>query len=562
VRPYDLVSNDIKKDDPDARPLWVATKSAWEDSDRQAFSDFIQNEYNVDFFKNSDVLVDCADTAVAALWIFAYKNQLPVANTLPGSGKLFGHYTRNLAWDRLKSSPDRNWKEDERFKAALRYLLDQVYTHSIVSDLYPVALTPESIQPGTIHLYLHSLNSGHTETIKKIGITPGICPNSPCISSIWGNEPSRDVIFLSGLLNYDFKKKGKDGFLKWKTPVKQSNGNWSFLPSEKYPFYSTEQYQYINLTQMDVFERLGLQTTGDTFFYTNVANLTVAIQLRQQVVEKALTLCSPGVCPVGSSLYDQYSTPTRDQRMRDTALAVQQIINSESNPQLKDFYIDYLRSKPALSETAQVPFFRRGKADSTSINFQIFNLFDFVFNTDWTQTFSNNPNDPLSERWGFNHYHEVTDYPYAIMATYLFYLRKLTFDRALLISNKTQNFCKNHTSVCQPNNSTFYQTLNSVGIDYFLSDIISNLQNFNLDHHDFIASQLQDDNMFTRFTQCNSYKIDNELFAGAETYICTDTDTRSLLNFNYYEAIFEKKFFDHLSPNPWDSFEKRWGMVP
>lgn len=178
---------------PSDNPLWPIAHQ-WTDQDEQDYDTWIHKIADVNFLVGGGVSVDCADYAMALRWIYAHDHHLPAGQTLAAGKGLFGSWQSTVEWDKLPTDAD--WKKDERFKAALRYLLNATFTHTVLTDSYPVAITPDYVTPGTIFLTLDG-DSGHTRTIFSIGPNAQ-CEQSPdCILIIWGNEPASEEGFIT-----------------------------------------------------------------------------------------------------------------------------------------------------------------------------------------------------------------------------------------------------------------------------------------------------------------------------------------------------------------------------
>ena len=140
--------------------------NTWTWDEEVKYGQWLHKTAAEDMLVGSGVLVDCADFAITLRWIYAHDHNLPAADQLAGSGELYGSWQSTRSWDRLPTNTD--WKKDERFKAALRYLLLNSYTHSLQGDLYPVQINSEFVTFGTIYLTIFQ-QSGHTRTIFDIG---------------------------------------------------------------------------------------------------------------------------------------------------------------------------------------------------------------------------------------------------------------------------------------------------------------------------------------------------------------------------------------------------------
>ncbi len=299
-------------------PIWATAKDQWTDQDELDYTDWYSQNVNTKILVGSGIVVDCADFAMTVRWIYAHDHQLPVANTLSGSGKLFGHWSTQAGWDNLKTDTD--WRKDERFKVALKYMLKNSYTHSVIDDLYPVKLSRDWVTPGSVLLILYNASTGHTELINSLGKDANLCPKDECISVIYGNEPSAETAYKDQAYIRNLGEKG-GGFLRWRWPL-LSGGTWKLTPKSKMPGYSLEQYSQVgaddNSFQEYIYATIGL-VISDTSRVSLAAN-SMFSQLLQRWNTTAMGyfMCSVQTCSPSSKLYDDFSTPSRDLRFRET----------------------------------------------------------------------------------------------------------------------------------------------------------------------------------------------------------------------------------------------------
>jgi len=318
----DGVSNTSRAEfEPAGRPLWIAKKNSWSASDEADYSNWIQNTVDIHFYDNAGFVVDCAEAAVGFRWVYARNHLLPVANTTE-TGRLLGQFISNRAWDELPENPD--WTRDERFKAGLRYVLENIYTHTIVNDLYPVAINSKSVIPGTIDLILYSSSTGHTQTIQKIGPDPTTCGSVPCITVIWGNLPAATKLFRASDWIKDLPF-GDGGLMKWRWPVLEGK-TWKLTKPESMPDYSMEQYSVQGLGDVGVadwiYEKLNIRMTAAQkaivkarMLGSYLSDRITLVAVGDAVCHTQPEDCAPGM--PGNTNYDDYSTHSRDQRIKE-----------------------------------------------------------------------------------------------------------------------------------------------------------------------------------------------------------------------------------------------------
>jgi len=293
------------------RPLWIPIRNVWTLEDEKDYANWIQTTASQDFVRGSGLLVDCADAGYLFRWVYAREKRLPIANTLSASGKLFGHFSGSAEWDKLPEHSD--WKKDERFKAALRYLFENTFTHVTFGDLYPTEIRPEYIHPGSVYLVKRKV-SGHTHTIFEISLKKGY------LQSLQGNVPASERIDLMGLA---LESKEEDVFGRWRWPV-LTNGRWSLISAKRMPGYSLEQYemkkQLLPTQELDawIYSRLGLMNFESTILFRMISDLQYFLESRVYNTALGSLSCAWFPCNPSSYEYDSYSSPSRDKRILES----------------------------------------------------------------------------------------------------------------------------------------------------------------------------------------------------------------------------------------------------
>jgi hypothetical protein len=367
---------------------WKSVKALWETDrewtweDEKDYARWVHDEVTEDYFLGSGIEFDCADFAMAVRWVYAHDHGLPVANSLPGSNRLFGNWTGSPAWDNLPTHTD--WRRDRRFKMALLHLLSLAYTHSITNDLYPVELNPTYVTPGAILLVLHSPDTGHTQVMKHVGEATRFCPDYKCSSVLWGNEPAAEQAY-SGSPYFENLGRSGGGFLRWRWPIKV-NGLWALKASREMPGYSLEQYSHPEYGYLE-FARwisiaLGEVSSEEKLVVEKIWTLISYLSQRRAVVAMGYVVCRLVPCAPGDAEYDDYSTPSRDRRFRTTqAEVMEHLLNvGTANPYVAD----------AISEANRIAVFQ---FSSTHI------MADFIF-AETPLLMSVDPRDDIYDRWG------------------------------------------------------------------------------------------------------------------------------------------------------------------
>jgi hypothetical protein len=316
-----------------ARPIhaqvWVDTQN-WDERWEDLYAEWVRTQFNEDFFVSGrwgNMATDCADAVYAPRVIFAYDNRLPFV--LPSTGQS----NRSTAFNHITNS-------DQRVRAFLARVFQQTSTKTLPIDTYPIAIKREYLKPGAIWLRNSHASenfiirlfaganapSGHTEVVKDV--TP-----SGVVYLIGSTVPIkvRTLLTVSNLAYLPDKQ--TLGFRRFIWP--QNIGK----PINVNPGYSLEQFQmgvvqnYVNnedgsqvaaglktIQQFtkDVQARLAVEKESKEDYITRVTReLCAMLHLRKEVVQDAIAYQKKtgGVC-MRSDVYDNFSTPSRDKRIK------------------------------------------------------------------------------------------------------------------------------------------------------------------------------------------------------------------------------------------------------
>ena len=353
--------------------IWTP-KNTWNWDWEVKFSEWIKNEVDTDFYVKYKLKTDCADVMYSLRWIFARINYLPAANKTM-DGVWFTHRSLKNEWKDLKTNSE--WFKDQRFMTALKFIMQQTYTHTLHKDSYPIALKAEAMLPGAFHLIV-SGKSGHTMVIyRQTPATDGVRV------MIMASTIPRDIRVLSEHMIYPTKfDPNSDSIRRMRWPL--INGSQiSLVPPEKMPFYSLEQF---NGNEVNVNRILNPNPNWEQEYNQALSSVKELLEQRRKAVDEGFKACAPNKCPAASSLYDQYSTPSRDKRLHAALNYFDMEISS-----LYDEYYSRASTEP------------------------VFTLFDESFTLNQirqvvsSEYFSSNPNDNLARRWllGKNHFGDV-----------------------------------------------------------------------------------------------------------------------------------------------------------
>lgn len=222
----------------------------------------------------------------------------------------------NPEWETLPTAPE--WYNDQRFLAAINYLLDHTFTETLWKDSYPVAINTSALLVGGYHLHLHD-GTGHTQLIFKIGTHKDEVPMTTLNSTT--PRAVRDLfefVFLSNDVDQN-----SAGFLRMRWPI-FTGDQVDLVPAEQMPQYSLEQFDpaFIHQPRSAFYEEVFARINPDADY--NLIAKKVAIQIRDmyrervKVVEQGYKICQAKHCDKGSPDYEAWSTPSRDQRILET----------------------------------------------------------------------------------------------------------------------------------------------------------------------------------------------------------------------------------------------------
>jgi hypothetical protein len=286
--------------------VWEVGDRRWTIEEERRFEKWVDETITEDFFIRYQIPTDCADAVYSIRWIYARINHLPAAATTR-DGRWIGHWSTD--WKHLPTHPE--WNMDERFRAALRYLLPMTWTGTLPLDTYPVRISSDSVTPGTLFL----LTESHTGMIGHVFLD--------------GSQTHPLQTWESGLpvkvrklgLGYFFSTKpessARSGLVKFRWPVSE-NGEWRYLSVQEHPFYSEEQYTSdFCKDSTDFVEAVARRIDPTNYAPTEkimkvMGRITRYLRERVPIVLTGYEQCHNGDCPDGSEAWEIYSTPGRD----------------------------------------------------------------------------------------------------------------------------------------------------------------------------------------------------------------------------------------------------------
>ncbi len=368
-------------DTEEPRAVVWSTKENWSLDWEIKFQEWVRANVGPTFFKDNNLATDCADVMFTLRWIFARINYLSIGNTLAGSRKLFTNESFVSKWLNLKR--DIQWQKDEVFLAALNYIMDNTYTGTLYEDSMPVKITSNTFAEGNFFLTMRGPQSmGHTEVVFNINKQPGM------IRSMASDVPRKVRVLYSyaSYPSYVDAYRFSLRSLKWIT--RNALGKWAFVSLEQHPHYSMEQFTPEFSEGFDrfynaLFYRIGIQYDY-TKHYTNLRDrLITQVNDRVSIVNDGFQFCLTNNCDTGTSNYDLWSTPSRDQKIVDSFLKINEVLQKAKLPDLEEDFKKILNtSNFKLNE------------DETA------NLLEIKENFE-NRKFTSDPRDQVLVRWGF-----------------------------------------------------------------------------------------------------------------------------------------------------------------
>lgn len=296
-------------------PLWKVTQ-AWSWDWEKKYADWINAEVDPQFFVKYKIPTDCADVAYALRWIFARNNGLPAAVRLSGSGATFTQDSTRSEW--LQFPTGGKWFEDKRFVKSLNWMTNNTYTHTLIHDSYPIAITQDALLAGSHHLALHE-QSGHTQVIYRTFYNDStMLPIRMMASTVPRAVRS---LYETEFWESEQPTEKNGGILRFRWAVKSSSGT-SMMPAASMPNFSKMQYAPEFMKEQGFFALAVLKSLNPSFTFESwlekgLLSIREQIEARRLVVEEGAKVCATRNCAPGTAEYENWSTPSRDKRIRE-----------------------------------------------------------------------------------------------------------------------------------------------------------------------------------------------------------------------------------------------------
>lgn len=262
--------------------------------------------------------VDCADVVYAMRVLYAAENGLPFAMKDPTTRK--GNLISNdmTRWDAQPA--------EKRLRNFLQLIYGVGSTLSLPADTYPTAITPETLGAGSIILTDKAKHHSWTiQNISQTGIPYLLFGSRPARTLLYerNDYPSVPFVFPEGI-----RAETNAGFRNFRQP--QDVGK----PVDEVPGFSLEQYDFPPAAFMRTVQKR-LQKVAETNqqrlarLYEEVCR---AAGERVEAIGKGVAMNAElGSRCMDATQYDDFSTPSRDQRLKDTFLDLANSYQAVSN---------------------------------------------------------------------------------------------------------------------------------------------------------------------------------------------------------------------------------------
>lgn len=393
--------------------VWNDTE-VWSKEKEAEYSEWVKSHWDKNFFNRKNLSdgtvnpfyglrADCADVVYSMRLAYSYFHQMPFAiNDPTGGSKLISN-----KMSRFDNIADQN----KRVKQFMIYIYNITSTRSLPKDTFAVELNSQWVKPGA--LILTTTTNHHSWAVKdilNIGV-PWLVFNSRvgAASSVVIQDrktwPNPYWVFEGNTT-----ATGNAGFRYWKPIDKLEKPQWEQVG------YSDEQYK-IPLNRWVKSAQGRLQTQNENPEDTLKRLMEVSCEELKGRVEAikdgALYLAAnPNRC-MNYQQYDNYSTPSRDQRFFDSLMELRNTYSS-----LLDKSIP-LKLQEDLNRV--FPYIKKTAKEESVLMEEISNLelgsyctVDYSISpkqNKWIDLaeakrrmfkgiMSNNPHDPLEVRWG------------------------------------------------------------------------------------------------------------------------------------------------------------------
>jgi len=357
--------------------LWIS-ENQWSAKWESEYSSWIANGVDKNFFVKANLETDCADAVIALRIIFAKQNKLPFQFTTNSGESLSNLSTRfNL------SDNNKNWFEDNNFVSALKFILNNTSSKTLIKDSVAIGLSAGEIKSGSF--FIHDFNnSGHVDLVHKVILNGQIYPIRMLSSTV--PKKTRELIEYP----FYFTSKpihNKTGFFRFKTVLEKNDETLTLANNNK---DNLEQYSTINLdvvfSDYVSLKLLKTHLIGYSKAYDLINLLAKKINERVNIVRDGFNYCVQHDCSDQSTGFYNYSTPSRDSNIFYIVIQLQAALAQSQNQQ-----DEFQQTSELVSEFYNLTFLIENDLKLTGKQ---------VMNTWLLGKYSSNPQDSIAARWG------------------------------------------------------------------------------------------------------------------------------------------------------------------
>jgi len=320
----------------------------WDQRWEQQYSDWVKNSWDQYIFtdKNSPyfgIPTDCADASYAMRAIFAFENSLPFAIVDPTRSSTKPVSNKMGRWNKLPAGVP-------RLKAFIGYLSAIIYTGSMPDDTVPVALNSASLIPGIVYVKPR-VHSYQIKDWSPQGIPVTINSTTP-----YSVKDMHKYLSFPAYIPEDIKT-FSDGYRRFKRP------NELYKMTSTLPGFSLEQYRAskhyeFNSVDFNDYVISRTQTEQETVEDKTrrlMFNICYSSYNRASVIDESTAyfnkIRATGRSCMNASEFDQYSTFSRDKRLKEYFIRLGKYVDSTKRFKgkrfpLKAYATDLFESNP------------------------------------------------------------------------------------------------------------------------------------------------------------------------------------------------------------------------
>ncbi|MBC98383.1 MAG: hypothetical protein CME63_11575 [Halobacteriovoraceae bacterium] len=297
------------------KTLWEI-KHSWNEQWEDKYGQWITENVDRQFFQKFGISTDCADAVLGIRWIFARINGLPVANHIATTQELFTNYTVPKKWRKIPKADI--WHRDQLFLTALNYVMSLASTRTIKLDTYPVELSRTGLSVGRLILTENN-DSNHVKFISENHFDD---PTQLPLFSLSSTVPRKvRPLVREVVMDQQWPIEGEKSFLKFRWPI-ASDEKIYLKREDRHADFSRQQYDEELKKTYPIFIKFLLSRLKDEFSPLAIIDLAIEditdyIEQRREVVNEGYEFCLQRDCTEGSLNWDNWSTPSRDKRLRE-----------------------------------------------------------------------------------------------------------------------------------------------------------------------------------------------------------------------------------------------------